>query len=163
MKLEKIKEEDISRCVEIYNYYIVNTSYTLEEEKVTNEIFKERVNKISSRYPYVVYKDDNDAVLGYAYLHEFHERSAYKKTVELSLYVDINHLHEHIGQILFDNIYSLGKELGFTNIISIVTDVNKPSLSFHLKNRFVIEGLLHSVAFKLGQDISVYYLRKEIK
>lgn len=163
MKIEKIKEEDISRCVEIYNYYIVNTCYTLEEEKVSNETFKERVNKISSKYPYIVYKDDKDVVLGYAYLHEFHERSAYKKTVELSLYVDKDNLHEHIGKILFDHIYSLAREKGFSNIISIVTDVNKSSLSFHLNNGFVIEGLLHSVAYKLGQDISVYYLRKEIK
>ncbi len=163
MKIENIKNEDIARCVEIYNYYIINTCHTLEEEPVSENTFKNRVETISKNYPYIVYKDDNDLVLGYAYIHAFHERSAFKKSVELSLYVSKDHLHEHIGQKLFDEIMIRAKKQGFTNMISVVTEENKPSILFHLKNGFILEGTLNNIAYKLGQDVSVCYLRKQIK
>jgi L-amino acid N-acyltransferase YncA len=162
MKIENIKNEDIPRCVEIYNYYIINTCHTLEEEPISEEIFKNRVETISKKYPYIVYKDDNNFVLGYAYVHAFHERSAFKKSVELSIYVDKDHLHEHIGQSLFDKMMELVKKQGFTNVISVVTEENKKSISFHLKNGFILEGTLHNIAYKLNTDVSVCYLRKSV-
>lgn len=163
MKIENIKSEDIARCVEIYNYYIINTCHTLEEEIVSEETFKNRVETISSKYPYIVYKNDDNVVLGYAYVHAFHERSAFKKSVELSIYVDKDHLNEHIGQTLFDEIIKLVRNEGYTNVISVITEENKKSLSFHLKNGFILEGTLHNIAYKLNNDVSVCYLRKNLK
>ncbi len=160
--IRELRKEDIKECLEIYNYYIENTCFTLEEEKLSLSQFEERCLKISNRFPYIVAINDDGKILGYAYLDIFHERSAYKKTVDLSIYVDKNHLHEHIGQLLLNEIIKLGKERCFTNIISIVTSENQNSLNFHLKNGFILEGTLKNIAYKLGKNISTYYLRKFI-
>ena len=162
MMIRELRNDDINKCLEIYNYYIENTCYTLEEDKLTLSQFEERCHRISSKFPYIVMEDDNKEIVGYAYLDIFHERSAYRRTVDLSIYVSKNHLHEHIGKLLLDEILKLGKERGFTNIISIVTSENPNSLKFHLSNGFVLEGTLHNVAYKLGKNISTYYLRKYI-
>ncbi len=162
MKIVPIEDKNIQACVDIYNYYILNTCNTLEEEPVTCSIFKKRVDNITKKYPYIVIENDDDTVLGYAYLHQFHERSAYRKTVELSIYVDKDHLHEHLGQTLFDEILSLAKKNGFSNIISIVTSENAPSVTFHEKNSFLLEGHLKHVAYKMKKDLDVYYFRREI-
>ncbi len=162
MTIRELRKEDINQCLEIYNYYIENTCYTLEEDKLTLKQFEDRCFRISSKFPYIVIENDNKEIIGYAYLDIFHERSAYRKTVDLSIYVSKDHLHEHIGKLLLDEILKLGKEKGFTNVISIVTSENPNSLKFHLNNGFVLEGTLHNIAYKLGKNISTYYLRKYI-
>lgn len=160
--IRELRQEDIDKCLEIYNYYIVNTCFTLEEETLSSKQFKERCMKISSKFPFIVMENDSEEIVGYAYLDIFHERSAYRKTVDLSIYVSKDHLHEHIGKSLLDEILILGKERGFTNVISIVTSENENSLNFHRKNGFILEGTLHNIAYKLGKNISTYYLRKYI-
>ncbi len=82
MMIRELRNEDINKCLEIYNYYIEYTCYTLEEEKLTLSQFEERCYRISSKFPYIVMEDDNKGIVGYAYLDIFHERSAYRKTVD---------------------------------------------------------------------------------
>ncbi len=162
MLIRKLEDSDIEACLNIYNYYIENTCYTLEEERLSLSDFTSRVKRIQAHYPFLVYVDDENQVLGYAYLDVFHERSAYKKTADLSIYVDKDHLHDHIGVILLNAIEKKAKEYSITNIISIVTSENENSLHFHEKHGFLLEGNIHDVAYKLGRSISVYYLRKPI-
>lgn len=162
MIIRELADSDIEACLDIYNYYIENTCYTLEEEKLSLSDFTNRVNRIHSNYPFLVYLDDSNHVLGYAYLDIFHERSAYKKTADISIYVDKDHLHDHIGTILLEEIEKKANECSITNIISIVTSENENSLHFHQKHGFLLEGNIHDVAYKLGKSISVYYLRKPI-
>ena len=51
--------------------------------------------KIKEKYPYIVIKENNK-VLDYAYLNTFNERSTYRYTADLSIYIDKDHLHEHL-------------------------------------------------------------------
>lgn len=162
IKITALMEEDIAACLRIYNYYIKNTCFTLEEDELDLASFSQRCNGIAKRYPFIVTKNEKGEVLGYAYLNTFNERSAYRQTADLSIYVSPYHLHEHVGGILLEEIEKLAKERGITNIISIITSENENSLRFHLHNGFLLEGTIHDVAFKLGKHISVHYLRKSL-
>lgn len=93
----------------------------------------------------------------------FHERSAYKRTVDLSIYVSKDHLHEGIGKELLSCIEAKTKERGYRNLISILTSENPASLAFHLRNGFLLEGTLREVAYKMGKTIDTFYLRKPIE
>ena len=66
MRTEKISPADIGACCDIYNYYIRNTCFTLEEEEVSREEFAARVARISRTYPYIVARNDAGEVTGYA-------------------------------------------------------------------------------------------------
>jgi len=107
-------------------------------------------------------ENDEGLIVGYAYLNTFNSRSAYRKTADLSIYVSKNHLHEHAGDILLEEIEKCACKYGITNIISIVTSDNKNSFDFHLKNGFVLEGTIHDVAIKFEKIISVNYFRKAL-
>lgn len=162
MNIREIEEKDISQCLEIYNYYIENTCFTLEEEKLSLDNFKNRCKDIIKRYPYIVMENDERKIIGYAYLNTFNSRSAYKITADLSIYVSKDHLHEHVGYILLQKIEKMALEYGIKNIISIVTSENENSCNFHLKNGFILEGTIHDVAIKFGKIISVNYFRKSL-
>ena len=162
MPLRSIEKKDVSKCLEIYNYYIENTCHTLEEDKLKLEDFKKRCEDICEKFPFIVLESDNGKVVGYAYLSTFHPRSAYRATADLSIYVDKDCLHNHAGEKLLKEIENRARERGITNLISIVTDENVNSLNFHLKNGFVLEGTIHDVAVKFGKVLGVYYLRKPL-
>ncbi len=160
--IRELREEDVEKCLNIYNYYIENTCFTLEEDPLQYDQFKKRCDSITKKYPFIVMENDEKEIVGYAYLNMFNERSAYKRTADLSIYVSKDHLHEHAGKFLLEEIEKLAKENGITNIISIITTENNNSLMFHERNGFILEGTLHDVAFKMGKNIGVYYLRKKI-
>ena len=162
MIIRTIEEKDVKQCLEIYNYYIENTCFTLEEEKLSLEDFKKRCDNILKKYPFIVLENDKKKIIGYAYLSTFNSRSAYRKTADLSIYVSKNHLHEHIGIMLLKEIEKLACKYDIANIISIVTSENDNSVNFYLKNGFVLEGTIHDVAIKFGKVISVYYLKKAL-
>ncbi len=162
MKIEAIKDGDIPSCLTIYNHYIVNTCFTLEETALTLEAFSRRIHAITQTYPFVVAKSDDGTVLGYAYLSVFNERSAYRQTADFSIYIHKDHLHEHLGSALLNAIETLAKKQGITNLISIITSVNPGSLAFHQKRGFVQVAHLPQVAFKMNQTIDSFYYQKRL-
>lgn len=162
MLIRKLEEKDISECLAIYNYYIENTCFTLEEDCLSLKQFTDRCEVIAKKYPFIVAVNEEGAVVGYAYLNTFNPRSAYRITADLSIYVSKDHLHEHLGGLLLQEIESLARQNGIKNIISIVTSENENSSRFHLKNGFVLEGTIHDVALKFEKIVSVSYYRKAL-
>lgn len=161
MNIRKPKKEDIARCLEIYNYYIEETTVSFEEEPLSLEAFTARVERICAEFPFIVAEDCGD-VVGYAYLDRFHERSAYRYTADLSIYLDKNLLSRGTGGLLLAEIEQLGKKRGITNIISLITGENARSVSFHEKHGFKLAGKLEKVGVKFGKVLDVFYYQKSL-
>ena len=87
MKIEKVTVEDAEELLEIYAPYVENTAITFEYDVPTLEEFIERIRHTLEKYPYIVALD-NGTIVGYAYAGMFHEREAYSRCVETSIYVD---------------------------------------------------------------------------
>lgn len=134
----------------------------LKEEDILNcSSFKNRCLKIKEKYPYIVIKENNK-ILGYAYLNTFNERSAYHYTADLSIYIDKDHLHGHLGNLLLSSIEKFTKEYNITTLISIVTSANTNSSNFHLRKGFVLERTLYNTANKFNKELSISYYHKSL-
>ena len=59
---------------------------TFDTVIATEEMTRNRIEAIASRYPYYVCEDEG-RVVGYAYAHEWKGRGAYHNTLEASAYV----------------------------------------------------------------------------
>lgn len=90
-------------------------------------------------------------------MNTFNPRSA-----DLSIYIDNNHTHEHLGKYLLDEIIKLVEKYNIDTIVSIVTSENENSVKFHLKNNFTLKGTLHNVAYKFNKDISISYFVRHL-
>lgn len=161
MEIRKITDGDIRACLDIYNYYIENTTITFEEKALTEEEFCERVLRIKKDYPYIVCVSDGRPI-GYAYLDKYSERSAYRFTADLSIYVDKDFRHAGIGAELYHDIEKLAKEMGIKNIISVITSENGASVAFHEKLGFEHVGSISDVGFKFGKWLGVDFYRKKL-
>ena len=89
--IRSVTIEDAKEIVEIYNYYILNTNITFEEKELDVEEMERRIELKIKNNPWTVY-EKNGQVLGYAYLSEWHERSAYRFSKEVSIYLHKNYI-----------------------------------------------------------------------
>ena len=153
--------EDCEACLEIYNYYIKNSTATFEEEPLSLEVFSQRIEKITRKYPFFVAENDGK-IIGYAYLAEFNDRSAYRFTADLSVYLLHSEISRGVGGQLLAAVENAGKEIGIKHIISIITAENEKSLRFHEKHGFVKRGELVDVGYKFGRPLDVYYYQKTL-
>lgn len=159
--IDLIKKDDIPSCLSIYNYYIKNSTATFEITPLSLEQFEKRVNKITSKFPFIVYKNNND-VLGYAYLDYFIEREAADITADLSIYICKDCRGLGIGTKLLKEIIKLAPNYKIKNIISVVTTNNISSIRFHEQNKFSKEGIINNIAYKLGEKLGVIYYKLEL-
>ena len=82
--IREIKPADASQITKIYNYYILNTSVTFEEESVSADAMIGRITEITEKYPWLVYELEGK-VIGYAYASAWKSRCAYRYSVETTV------------------------------------------------------------------------------
>lgn len=147
--------QDFEKIAEIYNYYIKNSVITFEEELISASDMIERFEKIkSTNLPWLVAQKDGE-ILGYAYAHFWHERSAYRFTVEPSIYLDSKSTGKGVGKVLYKELLLQLKSLGIKNALSLITVPNDASITLHEKLGFEKVGLLPDVGFKFDKWLSV--------
>lgn len=156
-----VEERDIGALTALYNYYIENTTFTLELEPLSEETFGERVKGIAERFVYLVFEEDGQ-VLGYAYLNEFNSRGGYRFTADLSLYVSPSARGRGIGRALYREIESRARAMGLCNIISLITSENEASLAFHDRMGFARVAKIDGIANKFDRWLGLCYCIKRI-
>ena len=159
--IRPIEERDIPACTRLYNYYIRETTVSFEEEELSVDAFAARVRRISAEYPYLVAERDGQ-VVGYAYLDRYSERTAYRFTADLSIYVAHDCLAAGAGAARLAEVERRGRAQGIRNIVSIITGKNARSLGFHQKHGFREVGRLEQVGYKFGEWLDVIFMQKNV-
>ena len=98
--IRKAHLSDDLNIVNIYNYYILNSMSTFEEQPVSQREMRFRIEQVQASLPWLVY-ETNGEILGYAYATQWKPRSAYRNTVESTVYVRSNSYGKGVGKQLF--------------------------------------------------------------
>ena len=158
--IRMIKEEDAFTCWWWYNWYITHSSCTFETKPIDQSVFLERIRTIREKSPWIVMQED-DRLIGYAYLSSFHERKAYDWTCDLSIYLNPDERGMGYGRKLMDAILDLARKDGYVNVVSIITSGNEMSEKLHLSCGFEKKAVFENFGYKNGEwkDVS-YYVKK---
>jgi phosphinothricin acetyltransferase len=152
--IRKVELTDAPRIRDIYNHYIANTIITFETEMLNEEQIMKRIQKYTPLYPWYV-AEVNAVVIGYAYASEFIERSAYKYTSEITIFLDKDYTREGYGKLLFSRLIEDMKQMEYTALISIIAIPNDSSIRLHKIFGFEKVGHLKKAGYKLGRWIDV--------
>ena len=147
MRIEKVTIEDASELLSIYEPYVRNTAITFEYDVPTLEEFRNRIIKISSKYPYIK-AVDNGEILGYAYAKAFNERKAYDWSVETTIYVKQGRHRKGIGRSLYNELEESLRNMGILNMnaciaVPVVKEdehLTYTSYHFHKSMGFTLVG-----------------------
>lgn len=164
MNVSTIREaltEDVSDICKIYNPYILETTHTFEEVPVTEAIMLERMNKCIKRGHWFVYELDSK-VIGYAYATEWKARSAYRFTVETSVYIDKGHVGKGIGRQLYTRLIEKLKSDDIHAIIGGIALPNPASIALHESLGFDKVAHYKEIGFKKGRWLDVGYWQLEV-
>jgi L-amino acid N-acyltransferase YncA len=142
-------DTDIVRITEIYAHYVRTSVATFEESVPDKTEIAIRFARISAlRLPWLVIEDDN-RVQGYAYAAPFRDRSAYRFTVEDSIYIAPDRMRRGYGAQLLSELIARCEALGKRQMIAVVGgSESSGSISLHSQLGFRVAGVLPSAGFK---------------
>lgn len=168
-KIRPVVEEDASRLLEIYSYYIKETAVTFEWDVLSLQDFQERIKKITSRFPYLVCENQNGKIIGYVYASSFSERKAYDWTVETSIYLDKEERRAGAGRALYEELEKELKKKGIVNLLAKIAwsetedqFITHDSVLFHEKMGYEHSGLLKKIGKKFGNWYDIVMMVKKI-
>lgn len=157
IEIRKANREDVRAILHIYNDAIRHTTATFDLQEKTMTEMEVWFTKYEENYPLIVAEEDG-IILGYCSLSPFREKEAYKRTIEISIYIEAKVRGKGIANRLMERILQISKEREDHTIIAGITKGNDISVKLHEKFGFTYIGCFHEVGYKFEQwqDVLFY-------
>lgn len=157
--LRDAKLNDLDGITSIYNWAILNTTATFDNEKKTMNEQIIWFNDHGYKNPIIVAELDG-IIVGWASLSKWSDRCAYSDTAEISLYIKDGFIGKGIGRKLMEHIIKKGKSVGLHVLIARITEGNGNSVHLHESFGFNHIGKMREVGKKFGKILDVYLMQK---
>lgn len=155
--IRQAARSDLKTINDIYNHYVRCSTCTYQE---TLEPLKRRRNWFAHhgpKHPITVAVEGNN-VIGWGSLSAYHARSAYRRTVENSVYVHHDHHGRGIGSLLLEDLIERARDARHRAIIAAIDADQPASIALHSKFAFEKVGHFKQVGFKFGRWLDVVYM-----
>lgn len=161
--IRDLRPDDLDAVAQIYAHYVLHGAASFEETPPSLEEMALRYQKVRALgLPWLVAEADG-VVAGYAYAAPFRERSAYRFTLENSVYVDAAHLRMGIGRGLLAELIERCEALGYRQMIAAIGDSgNHGSIRLHRALGFEDAGVYRSVGMKFGRWLDVVLMQRSL-
>jgi phosphinothricin acetyltransferase len=113
-----------------------------------------RIRDVTAGFPWLVACEDG-VVKGYAYAALWRPRSAYRYSVETTVYVDRECMGKGIGTRLYTELLRRLPPLGVHSAMGVIALPNDASVALHEKLGFRKAGHFREVGLKFGRWIDV--------
>lgn len=157
MKIRQCVKSDAKNICDIYNYYIKNTVITFEEQCLTEADIAQRIEAYCKNYPWLILENDQGDVVGYAYANRWSERSAYQKTVEITVYLHHEAVGLGYGSALYKKLLLALVDGGFHAAIAAIALPNEASVKLHEVLGFIKAAHFPQVGRKFERWVDVGY------
>src|SRR6185436_6655093 len=112
------------------------------------------------KLPYLV-AERNGEVLGYAYANTYRTRSAYRYTIEDSVYLAEGQGGRGIGTALLGELIARCERGPWRQMLAVIGDsANAGSIALHRRLGFERVGLLPSVGYKFGRWVDSVIMQR---
>jgi phosphinothricin acetyltransferase len=155
---------DLPAIAAIYGHHVSHGFGSFEEVPPgVEELATRRREILQKGLPYLVATDDAGGVLGYAYASPYRTRSAYRFTVEDSIYVAPEAARRGIGRLLLEALIERCTGLGYRQMIAVIGDSgNQGSIGLHQSLGFARAALLPTIGFKRGRWIDCVMMQRAL-
>lgn len=148
---------DAAAVARIYNHYVVASHATFETEVVSAADMAARVADVAAAtLPWLV-AEMPDGIVGYAYAKRWRERSAYRHSAEVSVYLDPARTGCGVGRALYVALIDALRPLSIHAVIGGVALPNEASIALHEHLGFRKVAHFEQVGFKQERWIDVAY------
>jgi phosphinothricin acetyltransferase len=158
------KSSDCYEICEIYNFYIQNSVVTFDEQPLSVKSWEEKLDYLEKQgLPFIIAETENLEILGFAYVAPWRQKSAYRKTVENSIYLRPAATGKRVGTKLMSDLIELSKQAGVREIVAVISDSGADSsIALHEQFGFKKQGHLGKVGFKFERWLGTILMQKSL-
>lgn len=153
--------EDFDRITEIYSHHVLHGLASFEEITPEIEELQQRWRHVRERgLPYIVAEIDG-RVEGYAYAGAYRPRTAYRFTIEDSIYIAPAIIGKGAGRALLCELITRCTALGYRQMMAVIGDsANVASIGLHTRLGFRVVGTIQAAGFKLGRWVDSVIMQR---
>ena len=156
---------DMPDCRAIYNHYVMNSTVTFDETPITHAQMRAKFQKAQQRgWPWLVAVSPSGELLGFAYVSAYRDKSAYRFTVEDSIYLGPAATGKGIGKALLRELIERSRAAGYKEIVAVIADQGaEASIGLHEQFGFHEIGRMGRVGYKFDRWLGTVYLQLSLK
>jgi phosphinothricin acetyltransferase len=164
VSLRAAEQKDCFAICEIYNFYIQNSVVTFDEQTMQLKLWEEKLEYLNKqKLPFIVAQTEAGEVLGFAYVAPWRQKSAYRTTVEDSIYLRAAATGKRIGTKLLEELLALSKQAGVKEVVAVISDSGaESSVRLHEQFGFKKQGHLAKVGFKFDRWLGTILMQKSL-
>lgn len=157
------RDTDMMRVQDIYAHHVRTGLGSFEEVPPSGEeMARRRAEILAHGLPYLIAEIDGQ-VAGYAYAGRFRPRSAYRYSVEDSIYVAPDAQRRGVGRLLLNELIVRCTESGYRQMVAVIGDsANHGSIGVHLTAGFVEVARLPAIGFKFGRWVDCVMMQRPL-
>ncbi|MFD8493120.1 GNAT family N-acetyltransferase [Amycolatopsis sp. NPDC059657] len=155
---------DLDAVTAIYAAYVLQTTVSLAETPPTRAQWGTRYWDLAGRgLPFLVSELEGE-VVGMAFCSPWKTRSAYRFTVESSVYLDPRAAGRGVGTALLEELLDRCAMAGIREVIAVIVDNgNTASEKLHLRCGFTEAGRLRGVGAKHGSTLDTVLMQRHLR
>ena len=156
---------DLPHVREIYNYYVANSTVTFDEKPLTLASMRHKLARADKGgYPFIVAESRSGEMLGFAYVLPWKDKSAYRFTVENSIYLGPAATGKGVGKALMAELLVQAKAAGVKEVVAVIADRGADaSIGLHERFGFKETGRMGRVGYKFDRWLGTVLMQKSLK
>ena len=164
LRVREVTDADLPAIRDIYNHYVRSSTVTFDEvESVTDDWVAKAARIADAGIPFLVAETTDGELLGYALGQPWSAKSAYRFTIENSIYLAPSAVGRGAGWALLAVFLDRCREAGLRQVIAVIADSGaEASTGLHRKAGFTDAGRLVEVGEKFGRRLGVLFLQKSL-
>jgi L-amino acid N-acyltransferase YncA len=155
--------DDVPAMQEIYTHHVRHGLASFEEEPPSVDEMRRRFDDVRARGLPWLAADFGGVLAGYGYCAPYRARSAYRFSLEDSVYVRHGSEGRGVGTAILTALVERATALGYRQLVAVIGDSNHaPSINLHASCGFLRVGTLRSVGFKFGRWVDSVLMQRPL-
>ena len=152
---------DLAALAEIHDHYVRESSITFDERVRSTEEREAWMRNYDVKGPYRMLVAEQDGeILGCAFTSAYRPHTAFRETVEASIYLHPSACGRGTGTALYSALFEILEQEDVHRVVAGIALPNPASVALHKRLGFRAVGVFDEYAIKNGHRVSSIWMEK---